>query len=439
MARLVQRSTKIPCTSENRLQTVKWGLILERTPNFAPARVTVRPRSGWHMPLTLNCPKCSKAFRVRDEAIGQRVRCPTCQAIVQVPGAIAPASMADLPVLRHLPETPPARPFAPVTHTNLPQLRPGTPMTAQEREESIFGSSPQVRHDASAPPSLIVRDAAGRAPGALMGDAPMPADPAPPRKTPRPKRERPRADSTVPADWRAAYGGISMARFGLVLVILGMLAWEGAQIWHAIDPKATTPVVTWAQFSEDSIKAGLASAGAVFALLGLALTALGRFRWLLAPAHSRSQFLALGSLVMLIVGVGGIGYGVSQLLATPEGREVVTGTEIMRVGIWNHSQLLMAATALLILGEFWAVLWGGQIGSQTTATSAQFFVGLLPVAVGGAIYGANYLRVNVLTDASPLHQSLWVLAPIMLPVLTALVMQWMILGLAKKGIRGIGA
>ena len=44
------------------------------------------------MPITLNCPKCHKPFRVRDESIGGRVRCPSCGSVLQVPGALAPAS-----------------------------------------------------------------------------------------------------------------------------------------------------------------------------------------------------------------------------------------------------------------------------------------------------------------------------------------------------------
>src|SRR5215218_10227572 len=44
------------------------------------------------MPITLNCPKCHKPFRVRDESIGGRVRCPSCGSVLQVPSALSPAS-----------------------------------------------------------------------------------------------------------------------------------------------------------------------------------------------------------------------------------------------------------------------------------------------------------------------------------------------------------
>lgn len=45
------------------------------------------------MPITLNCPKCHKPFRVRDESIGGRVRCPSCAAILQVPSSLGPSSL----------------------------------------------------------------------------------------------------------------------------------------------------------------------------------------------------------------------------------------------------------------------------------------------------------------------------------------------------------
>ena len=51
------------------------------------------------MPITLNCPKCHKPFRVRDESIGGRVRCPSCGSVLQVPAALSPPSHfgADMP------------------------------------------------------------------------------------------------------------------------------------------------------------------------------------------------------------------------------------------------------------------------------------------------------------------------------------------------------
>ncbi|MBO0699974.1 MAG: hypothetical protein J2P46_16370, partial [Zavarzinella sp.] len=50
------------------------------------------------MPITLNCPKCHKPFRVRDESIGGRVRCPSCASVLQVPAALSPGShYGDLP------------------------------------------------------------------------------------------------------------------------------------------------------------------------------------------------------------------------------------------------------------------------------------------------------------------------------------------------------
>ena len=49
------------------------------------------------MPITLNCPSCHKPFRVRDESIGGKVRCPSCGSVLQVPAALSPASNFDEP------------------------------------------------------------------------------------------------------------------------------------------------------------------------------------------------------------------------------------------------------------------------------------------------------------------------------------------------------
>lgn len=53
------------------------------------------------MPITLGCPSCGKRFRARDESAGKKVKCPYCQAAVQVPtpeeAASAGAPTAPLP------------------------------------------------------------------------------------------------------------------------------------------------------------------------------------------------------------------------------------------------------------------------------------------------------------------------------------------------------
>ena len=52
--------------------------------NIPPLSYQGRPESQV-MPITLGCPSCGKRFRARDESAGKKVKCPYCQAAVQVP------------------------------------------------------------------------------------------------------------------------------------------------------------------------------------------------------------------------------------------------------------------------------------------------------------------------------------------------------------------
>src|SRR5439155_21725084 len=55
------------------------------------------------MPITLGCTSCGKRFRARDESAGKKVKCPYCQAAVQVPtpeesdNAAAPTASVPVP------------------------------------------------------------------------------------------------------------------------------------------------------------------------------------------------------------------------------------------------------------------------------------------------------------------------------------------------------
>jgi predicted Zn finger-like uncharacterized protein len=110
------------------------------------------------MPITLNCPKCHKPFRVRDESIGGKVRCPSCGAILAVPETLASAnSLFDLP---HVDINP-----AEVTGSHRPIA------------EDVLGSTQQVggAYGAAlpAPPSIKMPGPIGGAPGV----APNPPNP----------------------------------------------------------------------------------------------------------------------------------------------------------------------------------------------------------------------------------------------------------------------
>ena len=100
------------------------------------------------MPMTLNCPKCHKPFRVRDDSAGLRVKCPTCAAILQVPASLAPSS-SDASKARPAPSPP-----APVKKPAGQAVPAKTAKIGGDRGgESFFDDIPPSSTNAG-PPSL---------------------------------------------------------------------------------------------------------------------------------------------------------------------------------------------------------------------------------------------------------------------------------------------
>ena len=97
------------------------------------------------MPITLNCPKCRKPFRVRDESVGLRVKCPTCAAVLQVPASLAPASI-DASKLGDSTPGAPSRPAGRAIPTK-------TAKTSDRGGDSMFDDLPEPG-PSSGPPSL---------------------------------------------------------------------------------------------------------------------------------------------------------------------------------------------------------------------------------------------------------------------------------------------
>jgi predicted Zn finger-like uncharacterized protein len=63
------------------------------------------------MSVVLTCPKCQASRKVKSELAGKRVRCPQCQAVIQIPDASDPAPVEedpwDLPDSESAEEAPP--------------------------------------------------------------------------------------------------------------------------------------------------------------------------------------------------------------------------------------------------------------------------------------------------------------------------------------------
>src|SRR5438093_1411668 len=150
------------------------------------------------MPITLNCPKCHKPFRVRDESIGGRVRCPSCGAVLQVPAALSPAS--HFGTGDDLPGGPPGagsldRPVAEDVTGKSTGTTKDAMLGGPGRREDVVDLGPPGGSSLPAPPSIKAR---APAPIQPLPPARAPAPPPPPSVAPRTARAERRRDPVVP-------------------------------------------------------------------------------------------------------------------------------------------------------------------------------------------------------------------------------------------------
>jgi len=176
------------------------------------------------MPITLNCPKCRKPFRVRDESVGLRVKCPTCSAILQVPANQLPASkLADS--------------AGGSLAGSSPGSAPGMTRTARPVGESLLGDLPASNPHAG-PPSLQIQptqpmrrspleddNAAGQnRRGGATGPLPATRRAAPSKAKPVRKRtdemEDPEQIAEDASAWRGVRSGLRWIQFGLLCALI---------------------------------------------------------------------------------------------------------------------------------------------------------------------------------------------------------------------------
>ena len=145
------------------------------------------------MPITLNCPKCHKPFRVRDESIGGRVRCPSCGAVLQVPCPVSGLPLRGRPAAGGRAGTPgPASRWPRTTRSGRPGgvgSAPSDLLMGGRPARRGGGPEPAGRRRPAGPPSI-------RCPGAVRpAPAPAPARPPalPPNRRPRSGSPRPRS------------------------------------------------------------------------------------------------------------------------------------------------------------------------------------------------------------------------------------------------------
>lgn len=191
------------------------------------------------MPITLGCSSCGKRFRARDESAGKRVKCPYCQAAVQVPSADESASAAaptgPIPADSGTPPVPASRP--------LPPPPPPAPVVATPDEWGASPSSaaPPAFHSPTAAPGAAPSELESFSPalGGRIKDRPKPAKgdksdkgekgekPAKGAKPAKPKGkgEEPTAEQVAAAGWKSVRRGLFWVQFALLL--LSLIAFVG--------------------------------------------------------------------------------------------------------------------------------------------------------------------------------------------------------------------
>jgi predicted Zn finger-like uncharacterized protein len=344
------------------------------------------------MPITLNCPKCHKPFRVRDESIGGRVRCPSCAAVLQVPATLSPAS--------NFGEMPSGESSGP------PQDRP----VAEDVAAGVKGTvhelmlgSPGRREPADPIPP----------PGTGMASPPSikqrvpTAPPNPPagRTAPAPARtQRPRALESLgplPADaaaWRSVHGGLGLIRCALFLCSLVFLGALGHGVWIALDSEEALKDGPGFLKKEDwpRWKEVLVAYTAVPLIPAILLLMLGRMRCAGAPSDSNARGLACGAAFFTFLAfLGGVVYfGMTYF-------DLADRVGLAKAGLSDATQNAIRISSLYLaipsaaLADIMTVLFIGQIGwplarpkLQKAAAGFFIYIALIPagIAIGSQFY-----------------------------------------------------
>ncbi|HKB06577.1 MAG TPA: MJ0042-type zinc finger domain-containing protein [Gemmataceae bacterium] len=271
------------------------------------------------MPITLNCPKCHKPFRVRDESIGGRVRCPSCGAVLQVPASLSPGSHAGLEDPRR-PDEPPGeitgghRPVA----EDVPARRPPGSMDelmlggAGRREDDLVSAGHTAGTALPAPPSIK----GGRqpppapTPSSVGGVATERVRPKPPpatstRRTDVPRSIRPASPADVASSWQKVRGGLGMIKWGLYLCAVPLLGAFGHGVWIMFDTDnalkegpGLLKQADWPMWKEVMVAYGIAPL-----VLAVPLLLFGRLRCAAAPSDAHASGLALGAAFFTLLAI----------------------------------------------------------------------------------------------------------------------------------------
>jgi predicted Zn finger-like uncharacterized protein len=328
------------------------------------------------MPITLNCPKCHKPFRVRDESIGGRVRCPSCGSVLQVPSALSPASnFGDEP-------KPEAGGSAGTPRPVAEDVPPGA-SRAGTASDLMFGGPGRAGEaiDFNVPAGTHTHG-----PPSIRAHVPMPTHapthlPSAPTPSDRGRSQPVRLPTGDEGGWGRVHGGLGMVRWAMFLCAFAILCAFGHAAWLVIDPDGAMKEPGflgkpgWARWKE------VALAYTVGPMIPAALLLLlGRLRCGGAPPEANARGLALGAAFFTFVGLAGLGLYVGM-------RYFELGPKLNLPDPARRTALY-AGVASALLADVLTMLFVGQIGwplnrprLQKTAAWMFVYTVLFPTAV----------------------------------------------------------
>lgn len=342
------------------------------------------------MPITLNCPKCHKPFRVRDESIGGRVRCPSCGSVLQVPAALSPASNFDEPPRGEASEDG-SRPMAEAvtgrvpTMASIPEPGGGGPSSHEGVVDLRSSSAPLP----VPPPSIR----ASSLPTSRSADRPAPPVqlPTAPPKTVGPAVP-PRPLSDEEATWIGVRKGLGMIRMALFLFVLLILAAIGQAVWTVMDQDRA-----WSDKPGVMGKADWPLKKEVFVAYTLVLTVpaallllFGRMRCGGAPPEGHARGMALGAAFLTFVAIAGVAVFLVLSFYDPGDKLKIPTDKVRLTGLY-------AAIPSAVVADILTLLFIGQIGWALRRPALQksvagFFVYALFLPAG-ILIGEQYYPV----------------------------------------------
>jgi hypothetical protein len=329
------------------------------------------------MPITLNCPKCKKPFRVREGSVGKRVRCPACTAVLQIPANISPSSLAlmDLPSPSKVGALSAASANAPTLRTEkaMPAaaggIQPGSyaDLDLGPADPVFGGGNPELEGSTAAgtrvpihggPPPLPrqpadeARTAVARPERGDRGDATAPL-PAAPRAAGRRKPGRPVVATATAEDVTELANGLKLTQIALFFMAVPFFGLFGEAIYFMFNPYAEQNGGGFLGLTGFGVREELRLL--YFVLPAVAFYALllpGRVMCLQAPPLTQARWLVGAALGFTIAScLAGVLYGIAVFLRVQN--NAMPDTEFVAKAIW---------LTCAILAELWFCVFIAQLG-----------------------------------------------------------------------------